>query len=58
MVWRLRTIFKIKIPLNDNENNSDEIFIENNYKKTVCRLRDSGLKNSSFTSADVAMLGY
>ena len=49
--------FKNKqLPLNDNENNFDEIFYNKNYKKTVRKLHDAGWKNSYFIYADVDML--
>ena len=51
--------FKNKqLPLNDNEKTFDEKFNDNNYKKTVRKLHNSGCKNSYFTSVDVAMIGH
>ena len=50
--------FYTKLPLNEDDKCFEEKFSYMNYKKTVKKLHDTGLKNSYFTSADVYMLGY
>ena len=42
--------------MNERENNFDENFNDNNYKKTFMKLHDDDWRNIFFTSADVDML--
>ena len=46
------------MPLNERDNDLDNKLSFNNFRQTVRKLHDSGCKNSSHISADVAMLGY
>ena len=44
--------------MNEGDKIFEETFNDINYRKTVKKLHDAGLKNSCFTSTDVYMLGY
>ena len=46
------------MPLNERDNDLYNQLSFNNFKQTVSKLHDSGWKNSSHISSDVAMLGY
>ena len=46
------------MPFNEPDNDLDNQLSFNKYKQRVRELNDSGWKNSSHISADVAMLGY
>ena len=46
------------MPLNERDNDLDNQLNFKNFRQTVRKLHDSGWKNSSHISADVAMLGY
>ena len=50
--------FYTQLPLNEDDDNFEDIFSYMNYKKTVRKLHDTGWKNSYHTSADVSMLGF
>ena len=46
------------MPLNERDNDLDNQLSFDKYKQTVRELHDSGWKNGSHISADVATLGY
>ena len=53
-----KKLFYTKLPLNEDNNNFQELQNDINYKKTIRKLHDSGWENSYFTSTDVSMLDY
>ena len=53
-----KQFFYTNLPLNELDNDLDNKLSFIKYKQTVRELHDSGGKNSSHISADVAMIGY
>ena len=50
--------FYTQLPLNEDDNNSEEQLIYMNYKKIAKKLHDTDWKNIYLNYADVSMIGY